>query len=144
MAADAPGAAALEPRRGAGTLAARPITGAVMKTWWWKLASFFGVAIFWLRELAGWTLILLGLWVFYLTLDVLYRPAPYLLQAIFMTVIGVLVFRGGVQMLKLAVAGRVCLRAQARLSEEERAREHKPVRRTLAVEGRPAKLEPGR
>jgi len=97
--------------------------------------------IFWLRELAGWVLVLLGLLVFYLTLGVLLTPAPYLIQAIFMTVIGVLVFRGGIQMLKLAVAGRVCLRAHQRLGEEERAREQKPVRRSLLAEGR-GKREP--
>lgn len=92
--------------------------------------------IFWFRELAGWVLVALGVLVFYFTLGVLLTPAPLLLEAIFLTVIGVMLFRGGIQMLKLSVAGRVCLRAQARLHEEERVREQKPLRRTLAVEGR--------
>src|SRR5947209_1411289 len=92
--------------------------------------------VFWLRELAGWVLVALGLLVFYVTFLVLNTSGPWLIEAIFLTVIGVMVFRGGIQMLKLAVAGRLYLRAQARAAEVGQSREHKPVRRTLAAEGR--------
>jgi hypothetical protein len=95
-----------------------------------------GVVYVWLRELAGWVLVALGVLVFYFIYLVLNSPGPWLIEAIFLTVIGVMLFRGGMQLLKMSVAGRVCLRAQARLQQEERAREHKPVRRTLKVEGR--------
>ena len=78
---------------------------------------------FWVRELAGWVLVLLGLYVFYLTLLVLSSDGPWLIEAIFFTVIGVVVFRSGIHLLKVAVAARVCLHAQRRLQEEARGRD---------------------
>jgi hypothetical protein len=74
---------------------------------------------FWIREAAGWVLVLLGLYVFYLTFSVLLTPGPLLIEAIYLTVIGVVVFRAGIHLLKVAVAARVCLHAQARLQQEE-------------------------
>jgi hypothetical protein len=76
---------------------------------------------FWVRELAGWVLVLLGLFMFYVCFAVLLTDGPWLAEAIFFTIIGVVVFRSGIHLLKVAVAARVCLQAQARLKEEERA-----------------------
>lgn len=74
---------------------------------------------FWVRELAGWVLVLLGLFVFYLTFSVLLTNGPWLIEAIYLTVIGVVVFRAGIHLLKVAVAARVCLHAQTRLQHDE-------------------------
>ncbi len=65
------------------------------------------------RELAGWVLIGLGLFVFYVVYDFLSdREHPALLQTGPLVVIGVILFRGGLHLLKVAVAARLCLRAQ--------------------------------
>ncbi len=75
---------------------------------------------FWIREIAGWLLVLLGLYVFYICFLVLLGAQGSLLfEAIFLTVIGVVVFRAGIHLLKVAVAARVCLEAQTRLRDEE-------------------------
>jgi hypothetical protein len=80
---------------------------------------------FWIREVAGWLLVALGLYVFYITFAVLLTPGPWLVESIYLTVIGVVVFRAGIHLLKVAVAARVCLHAEARLREEGlHAREH--------------------
>jgi hypothetical protein len=76
---------------------------------------------FWMREVAGWLLVLLGLFVFYICFAVLLTDRPWLLEAIFLTVIGVVVYRSGIHLLKVAVAARVCLHTQALLREEARA-----------------------
>ncbi len=77
---------------------------------------------FWVREIAGWLLVLLGLFVFYVCFAVLLTDAPLILESIPLTVIGIVVFRSGIHLLKVAVAARVCLHAQALLRDEARAR----------------------
>jgi hypothetical protein len=80
---------------------------------------------FWIRELAGWVLVLLGIYVFLICIDILLNrvgprgPAPLILEAGPLTVIGIIVFRGGIHLLKVAVAARVCLVAQAKLQEQK-------------------------
>lgn len=79
---------------------------------------------FWIRELMGWLLLLLGLAIFafsfWLLSERLYvETAP-------VTVIGIFVFRGGLHLLKVAVAARICLRAQ---EAESTSRDRFPVRR---------------
>jgi hypothetical protein len=93
---------------------------------------------FWLRELAGWALVALGLLAFYQCFVFLLRRQIFEVGAL--TVIGIFVFRGGLHLLKVAVAARVCLRAQ-----EQAAREAAPrpggrdgaPSRPLPVTGRP-------
>jgi uncharacterized protein YhhL (DUF1145 family) len=75
---------------------------------------------YWFREIAGWVLVALGLFIFYLvywfcTVATLEHPYPRFLETIPMTVIGIFVFRGGLSLLKTAVAARVCQQAQDRL-----------------------------
>lgn len=65
---------------------------------------------FWVRELAGWSLVGLGLFVFYLCLALML--ADRIIQAGELTIIGVIIFRGGIHLLKVAVAARVCMAAQ--------------------------------
>jgi hypothetical protein len=64
----------------------------------------------WLREIAGWLLIGLGLLVFLYCLGTLEQGKVF--EAGEQTLIGFIIFRGGIHLLKVAVAARVCLRAQ--------------------------------
>jgi hypothetical protein len=89
---------------------------------------------FWVREVAGWLLVLLGLFVFYVCFAVLVlTDGPWFLEAIYLTVIGVVIFRSGIHLLKVAVAARVCLLAQARLREEARGRPKAEGRQAAAL-----------
>jgi hypothetical protein len=71
---------------------------------------------FWFRELAGWALVLLGLWICFIAMGLMLRPAPGP-EAIFegppVLIIGAIIFRGGIHLLKVAVAARVCMATQA-------------------------------
>ena len=63
---------------------------------------------FWIREICGTVLVLLGLAVFYLCLAFLSltdrsgQPTPRILEAIVLMLIGIFIFRGGIQLLKVA------------------------------------------
>lgn len=83
---------------------------------------------FWVREVAGWVLVGLGLYLFMICLGMLLSPGgqgPMILEAGPVTVIGIVVFRGGIHLLKVAVAARVCMEAQA-----EMAGPRKPEKKT--------------
>ena len=78
---------------------------------------------FWIRELAGWLLVGLGLYLFLVCLSILLDPGPrgpMILEAGPITLIGVIVFRGGIHLLKVAVAARVCMEAQAEVARQRR------------------------
>jgi hypothetical protein len=68
---------------------------------------------FWIREIAGWLLVGLGLFIFYKAYE--FCRFRMLLEAWPVTVFGIFVFRGGIHLLKVAVAARICLQAQDRL-----------------------------
>jgi len=93
---------------------------------------------FWLRELAGWVLVGLGLFVFYLCFAFL--AGGYILEAGPLTLIGVIVFRGGIHLLKTAVAARVCLQANALIRERERGPE-RTKSRSAAQESTSGKIK---
>jgi hypothetical protein len=76
---------------------------------------------FWTREVAGWLLVGLGLFVFYVCFIMLTGTNHYILEAGPLTVIGIFLFRGGIHLLKVAVAARVCVHAQQRLERDPRA-----------------------
>ena len=61
---------------------------------------------YWLRELAGWLLVIIGLAVFGLVILQLIEGMVY--QTMGMVVVGIFVFRGGIHLLKVALAARVC------------------------------------
>jgi hypothetical protein len=66
-----------------------------------------------MREVAGWLLVGLGLFAGYLVFVLCMRgtvltPWP-------LALFGIFVFRGGIHLLKVAIAARVCLEAQERL-----------------------------
>jgi hypothetical protein len=69
---------------------------------------------FWFRELAGWLLIALGLFLFY---EIYVRLTPargseFILEAPVLAVVGIFVFRGGIHLLKVSIAARIALSAK--------------------------------
>jgi hypothetical protein len=71
---------------------------------------------YWFREIAGWALTGIGLFIFVLVYSLCnQRDEPRYVEAMTMTVVGIFVFRGGINLLKTAVAARVCEQAQDRL-----------------------------
>ena len=69
--------------------------------------------IYWVREAAGWLLVGLGILMFLLVWDYCERQLYF--PAVFLTAVGIFVFRGGIHLLKVAVAGRICQQTQDRL-----------------------------
>jgi hypothetical protein len=69
--------------------------------------------MYWVREIAGWLLIGLGLAIFLVVYD--YCENRRIFEAGILMVPGIFVFRGGIHLLKVAVAARVCAKAQDRL-----------------------------
>jgi hypothetical protein len=94
---------------------------------------------FWLREIVGWALLVLGLLAFWLCYDWLTRdgspgsPVPMLFQAVPLLVIGVVLFRGGIHLLKVAVAARLCRDTQDVLARQRRAPTRPAVQRPAPV-----------
>ncbi len=79
--------------------------------------------MFWVREALGWVLVATGLYVFYQAMAALLREGPFILEGPLFITIGFIIFRGGLQLIKIGVAGRVCLQAQkAALAHEDEAR----------------------
>lgn len=68
---------------------------------------------FWFRELAGWALVLLGLVILFEVYS--FCLNHFWVEASILTIAGVFIFRGGIHLLKVAVAARICLQAQERL-----------------------------
>jgi hypothetical protein len=68
---------------------------------------------FWWREFSGWLLIGVGFLFFVLAYQ--FCLVHYLTEAWPMAIIGIAVFWGGVQLLKVAIAARVCQQTQDRL-----------------------------
>ena len=73
--------------------------------------------LFWAREIAGWLLLVLGLLSFYQCFVWLVATPARPIEAVLPTIIGVVLFRGGLHMLKVSAAAQVCLRAQDNLEE---------------------------
>jgi hypothetical protein len=71
---------------------------------------------FWVRELLGWALLLGGLCLFGFALWRSMRANPSeIIVPVLALVVGAFVFRGGIHMLKIAVAARLSQQAQDRL-----------------------------
>jgi hypothetical protein len=79
---------------------------------------------FWLREVAGWLLVVLGLRMLYVCFELIQEQR--IIEAGPLSIIGIIIFRGGIHLLKVAVAARICKLAH----ERERAQ---PTGRTAAV-----------
>jgi hypothetical protein len=67
---------------------------------------------YWTREVAGWVLVVLGLLVFGWCI-ILLTVYHGIFESGPMVVAGIFVFRGGIHLLKVAVAARVCAEAAA-------------------------------
>jgi hypothetical protein len=59
---------------------------------------------YWWREVAGWVLVLLGLFAFWRAYDLLLGKRVF--EAGPLVVVGIIVFRGGIHLLKVAVAAQ--------------------------------------
>ena len=110
---------------------------------------------FWVREVLGWLLVALGLFVFYLCWVLLtrmlpdpdgrYGPAPALLEVGPLAFIGFIIFRGGIHLLKVAVAARICILAQERLARQGDKQPRRPAEpRKAGLGPRPAAGRPAR
>jgi hypothetical protein len=70
---------------------------------------------FWIREIAGWLLVIAGVYILTIALAVLLVPSPTppkIIEAPGIIFVGFVIFRGGIHLLKVAVAARVCMTAQ--------------------------------
>ena len=74
---------------------------------------------FWSREITGWFLIGVGLCTFFLCYESLLRGQ--VVSAGPMTIIGIFIFRGGIHLVKVALAARVCVESQPHLKENRAA-----------------------
>lgn len=67
----------------------------------------------WLREIAGWLLLGLSLFMIWKVYD--YCQRRWILEVWPWTILAIFVFRGAIQLLRTAVAARLSLQAQDRL-----------------------------
>jgi hypothetical protein len=81
--------------------------------------------IFWIREVVGWVLLGLGLVIFFYVYALCTLPGPQRqpIDAGILLVMGIFVFRGGIHLLKVAVAAQAAREAReaARVRPENRA-----------------------
>jgi hypothetical protein len=63
----------------------------------------------WTREVVGWVLIALGVYVFFRAFILLTEGHQFMLEGGTITLIGVVLFRGGIHLLKIAVAAHICM-----------------------------------
>jgi hypothetical protein len=70
---------------------------------------------YWSREIAGWLLLILGLCGFYVCFALLL--GHHTLDAVPLVFISFIVFRGGIQLIKVAIAARICAQAQEQLAK---------------------------
>ena len=93
--------------------------------------------MFYIREVAGWVLLVLGLWLFYLSYSLLMNRL--IVQSGPTVLMGIVVFRGGIHLLKVAVAARVCQQAPVEVRPTHgRPQPIRPQRRATVVPGRRA------
>jgi hypothetical protein len=76
---------------------------------------------FWWRELSGWLLIGLAILGFVLVYE--FCNGHFLTEAWVIAVISLVVFWGGIQLLKVAIAARICQQAQDRLYPPKEGKE---------------------
>ena len=99
----------------------------------------------WLRELAGWIMLGTGLAAFALTYNFLLQR--YTVQAVILGMVAFVVFRGGLHLLKVAVAARLATDTQhvGAVSNVTVKSSHRPHGKTEQRLGRPsAAVIPGR
>lgn len=72
---------------------------------------------FWSREIMGWFLVVAGLVCIVATYGLLINERVF--EAMVMTPLCIFVFRGGIHLLKVAVAARVCLLVQEQVAAKK-------------------------
>jgi hypothetical protein len=87
--------------------------------------------LFWLREVAGWVLVAAGLVGFAFAGVMLTREKA--IEASTLTFASFVLFRGGIHLLKVAVAARICQEAAQAGQEQARSRPLRPAVRPAAV-----------
>ncbi len=65
---------------------------------------------YWVREIAGWVLVLVGIGLFLVVYE--YCERRWIFEAGIVAVVGIFVFRGGIHLLKVAIAARMCKQTQ--------------------------------
>ncbi|HZZ81436.1 MAG TPA: hypothetical protein VFE62_23240 [Gemmataceae bacterium] len=85
---------------------------------------------FWIREIMGWLLVLAGLYGFVVCLGLLVSDRPQMIEAAIFTVPCIFVFRGGIHLLKVAIAARAAMQAESRIARP--AAEKTPARKSDA------------
>jgi hypothetical protein len=63
---------------------------------------------YWTREIIGWAMLLVGGYVLFRAFVLLTDGSHLVVEAGWLTVIGFVIFRGGIHLLKIAVAARIC------------------------------------
>jgi hypothetical protein len=81
--------------------------------------------LFWIRELAGWILVAAGIVLFWFALAFLGNRQ--VIEGAVVAVIGIVVFRGGIHLIKVATAAQVVLRAR-RETASSTSRQSDPTR----------------
>jgi hypothetical protein len=76
---------------------------------------------FLLREVAGWFLVLVGLWTLYECYELTVKERR-LFEAGPLSIVGIVVFRGGIHLLKVAVAARLCREAKEQARADKKPR----------------------
>ena len=87
-------------------------------------------------ELAGWLLLLGGLVTLFncyglIEKGLLFEAAP-------LSIIGIIIFRGGIHLLKVAVAARICMQAKEQARQEAAVKTARPAGRTAPSSRGPA------
>jgi hypothetical protein len=75
---------------------------------------------FWFREVLGWLLVLFGLLVLYDCYFLLAKERSPI-EAGPLVIVGVVIFRGGIHLLKVALAARICREARERTKPQRQA-----------------------
>ncbi len=91
---------------------------------------------YWLREIGGWLLVGFGLLAFLYVYDFCTRQ--WIFEAGVMAVVGIFVYRGGIHLLKVAVAARVCQQTQDRLYPEPPRKPPAPARGRVSAARAPS------
>jgi hypothetical protein len=80
---------------------------------------------FWLREIVGWLLLAFGLYLIWEC--VLFMSEGRIIQSGTLSIVAIIVFRGGLHLLKVAVAARICREARDRVVTQKPAAKPAPA-----------------
>lgn len=69
---------------------------------------------FWMREIAGWSLLALGLFGFWISLAFLASQPARLIEGTTAAVASTVIFRGGLLLIRLSTAARLVARSRAK------------------------------